>query len=371
MRSRVGLVLVFTAIMIIPAILPGSSGAVTLDPYEVAPGVLIPLKLTDFDEKGDILTLTITFKGSSAEDYEPRGIDILILEKSRADKTTRIDIAETEAFLVLRNVSIRVEKEIKNPTNSQKSIVFFNVMRDDDADDWDNATVRIRIDYEVKNKEEDQGLDILPIVVVVLVVIIVILVIFMGFYYFRRKSKDARTFFNPQDGPYYAFRSMIDEKVYYIDPDQYAGLYESNSLGNYDFLGTATRIGGPITPPEGSQTDNTMLGQSESPVLTPIPIVNDQPQIDIASMEAMPVSTSEIGSIDVYEGQAPSPVMDEEGKEPIPESSISADPETDRRDASVADTTVDGGVSSTEELKSEEGSPIDNIPSDDTTGSEQ
>lgn len=370
MRSRVPFALVFTAIMLFIAMLPGSDGAMTLDPYEIVPGTFIPLKLSDFDEKGDVLTLTITFKGSSAEDYEPRGIDILILDQSRADKTTRIEIAETEAFFVMKNVSIRVEKEIKNPTNGKKSIVFYNPSQKGDDKDWDNATVRIRIDYEVKNKEEGQGLDILPIVVIALVVIIIILVIFMGFYYFKRRSKDARTFFNPQDGPYYAFRSMIDGKVYYIDPDQYARLYESNSLGNYDFLGTATRIGGPITPPEGSQMENAMSGTTEGPVLTPIPIVGDQPQVDIASMEAIPISPSEIGSNEDYKGLAPSPIMDEEGKEPVPTPSVLTDSEPDQRDTSVADKTMDAGVSSTEVLDSEERSRIDGPPSDETDGNE-
>jgi hypothetical protein len=286
MRSRVlAYTLACTAVLLFFIGPPSVEGAITHDPYEVQPGAVIPLKLSDFDEKGDVLTLTITFKGTSSEDYVPRGIDILILDYNRAVRTTRTDLVESEAIYLRKNVSTRIEEDIKNPTGSEKGILFFNEMREGDAEDWDNATVRIRIDYEVKNREEEEGLNFIPILIIVLAILIVAGAIVLVFFYFKRRSKDARTFFNPEKGPYYAFSSLIDGKTYYIDPDQYARLYESNSLGNYDFLGTAARIGGQITPPEGARTGTPVDGQ----MMTAVPIDGGSPAIDIASMEATPI----------------------------------------------------------------------------------
>jgi hypothetical protein len=304
MRSRVPVfALAFTAVMITLAFLPAENEALTVDPYEVYPGTLY-LPLVDYDEKGDTLSLTITFKGTSSEDYQPRGIDILIVEESRARRTTRMEFLEGEAVWIRKNVTLRVEEEITNPTNSEKAIVFNNPVREGDNDDWDNATVRIRIDYEVNNKQEEDGMDFIPILVAIVLVIVILVLISMVIIYFKRRSKDARTFFNPETGPYYAFRSVLDGKTYYIDPDQYARLYESNSLGNYDFLGTAARIGGTITPPEGSAMEAAMSTPMEGQIMTAVPIDQSQ-QFDLASLQATPVDPQQDAPRDNQQGESP------------------------------------------------------------------
>lgn len=309
MRSRVpAFALAFTAIMIILAFLPAENKALTVDPYEVYPGTLY-LPLVDYDEKGDTLLLTITFKGTSSEDYQPRGIDILIVDETRAKRTSRMEFLEGEAVWIRKNVTLRVEEEITNPTNSEKAIVFNNPVREGDNDDWDNATVRIRIDYEVKNKQEEEGMDFVPIVLAIVLIIVVLVLISMVIIYFKRRSKDARTFFNPETGPYYAFRSVLDGKTYYIDPDQYARLYESNSLGNYDFLGTAPRIGGTITPPEGSAMEAAMSTPMEGQIMTAVPIDQSQ-QLDLASLEATPVNPEQADPRDYPDYESP-PAYDE------------------------------------------------------------
>jgi hypothetical protein len=359
-RSRVPtFALTFTAIMLTIVFFPaGSEGAVTLDPYEVIPGTIIWLDLIDFDHKGDELTLTITFKGTSSEDYESRGIDLLILDKSRAEKTTKIEIAEPRAIWVKKNVSTRIEEKIRNPTDGKKSIVFYNPLQTGDEFDWDNSTVRIRIDYEVENSKEDEGLDILPILLASLIVVIILVLISMVVIYFKRRSKDARTFFNPESGPYYAFRSAIDGRIYYIDPDQYARLYESNSLGNYDFLGTATRIGGPITPPDGGPTEGAVSSPMGGKILTAVPIEGSIQQVDLASMDATPIAPDPLRTEELYG------VVDPEEPSPDDDPSAAYSSEQFQAENSVDSPETGDPISTTGELTGEAPHSLE----DDTTG---
>lgn len=268
----------------------------TIDPYPVPPDTTIPLDLVDFDKKGDVLKLTIVFKGTTADDYVPRPINIVILDKSQARNIQKFDYAEEQGIYVRKDISIRIEEEIENPSNGQKSIMFFNPGNASDHKDssaHENATVTLRIDYTVVNVQEDSGLNIMPIVMVVLIVIVVVLLVGGVIFYFKRRSKDAKTFFSPETGPYYAFKSLLDDRIYYLDPDQYAKLYNSNSLDEYDYLGTATRIGGTIMPPDEEPFIQTpMMGKP----LEATPIQQGESAVDLTNMQATPVAAP-IGEI--------------------------------------------------------------------------
>ncbi len=287
---------VIFAVAFIAFISEDSEGKVTIDPYPVPPGVPIPLTLEDFDSKGDILELTIVFKSASSDDFIPRGINILILDSSRSINVRSYEIAEEQSIFVRTNVSTLMSVDVENPNNKDKSIMFFNPQQESDTvpGAWENATVRLRIVYNVNNVPEDEGMNLLPIIMAFAIIIAIILTIVATIMFFRRRSKDANLFFNPEDGPYYAFRSIIEDKVYYLDPEQYAQLYNSTSMDEYDFLGTATRIGGPITSPDSIGMEAITSMPMEGQLMMAVPLEGEQEQVDIASMEAMPVAPSPI-----------------------------------------------------------------------------
>ena len=326
-----------------------SDGKVTIDPYEVPPETMIPLTLSDFDFKGDVLKLTIVFKEIFTEDYIPRGINILIVDKTLADRSPKYETAEAQAIFVRTNVSTLMSVDVENTRNGKKSIMFFNPLQDgdidpDDSGAWENGTVRIRIDYTVINVAEDEGMNILPIVMVFAIIITIAIMIMATIMFFKRRSKDVKTFFDSTDGPYYTFRSIVEDKVYYLDPDQYARLYNSNSMDEYDFLGTATRIGGPITPPDGIGMEAMTSMPMDGQLMMAVPLEGGQPPVDIASMEAMPIAPTPVEGIPeqgiVEEPPQEDPTYEElygqyQQEVPDPSSPSPDTPEQDNKEAVV------------------------------------
>ena len=282
--------LIILVILSAPLLVSLPSDAITHDNYEVPPGAPIPLKLEDMDKKGDVLKLTIVFKGTSSENFVPRAIDIVILDKSQADRIPRFEIAKQQGFFVRENVSVRFEEEITCPSDGQKSIMFYNHMKEGDQDDWDNATVKIKIDYHVENVKEESGPNILKWVIVFFLTAFAITAIVLSVLYFKRRSRDARMFFDTEKGAYYVFKSILDDRIYYFDGNQYSQLYNSNSLDEYDYLGTATRIGGPVMPPDNLGMEAAITTPMGEQMMLSPPVAGTPAPVDLSSMEAVPVA---------------------------------------------------------------------------------
>jgi len=242
--------LILLFILTIVSVIPDSC-AITRTDYEVYPENLHRFDLIGFDEKGDVLHLTIIFKrtSDSGSEMDVRPIDIMIIEKSLSIQNIDNTIAEQEAMYKLKNVSQRIEKDIECLRDGQKTICFYHPKRDGDDVDWENSTVTLRIDYDVKETRSQSGFDWVKWTIILLVISVVIILIVTVIIFIKRRTRDKRSFFNPEEGPYYVFRSVAEDKVYYFTPEQYGQLYISNSLNDFDFLGTSTRIGGGIIPP--------------------------------------------------------------------------------------------------------------------------
>jgi hypothetical protein len=261
------------------------------------------------DEKGDKLELTIVFKGITSDDYVPRGIDVYILEQSMANQVTNDLKAELTSIYMKQNFTDRLVIDVENPGNTQMSVLFFNRIRGNDTQNdttWKNAAVDIRIDYDVFEAAEDEGLNFIPILIAIFIVIIVLVGIVLALTFFKRRNKDVNTFFSPTEAPFYAFKSILDGKIYYLDPDQYAKLYNSNSLDEYDFLGTATRIGGTIMPPDDVAAEAVSSMPMEGQMMTAVPIEGGQPPVDIANMEAQPIDSAPMSAPEPVENDQPS-----------------------------------------------------------------
>ncbi len=247
----VALLFMLISILAIAAV-PETSEAVTLDPYEVPPGAPRWFPLDDFDEKGDLLELTVVYKKTSNGSFQERPIDVLIVESAKARRNPTIEFAKNDAIFINEKLD-RIDREIiENPRNSEMSILFYNEQQDGDLDDWDNATVKIRVDYSVTNIENNEVNVPLIIIFVILIILIVGAVIALTYFLLKRRIKDTRTFFNPEASLFYVFRD-IDGTIYYFTADQYSDMYNNNSLVTYDYIGQAMKKGGPVMTPVDEQ----------------------------------------------------------------------------------------------------------------------
>jgi hypothetical protein len=71
-------------------------------------------------------------------------------------------------------------------------------------------------------------------------------------------------------------------------------LYSSNSLGEYDFMGTASRIGGTIMPPDDVGIEAVTSMPMEGQMMAAVPIEGGQPPIDISNLEATPIDPNAV-----------------------------------------------------------------------------
>jgi hypothetical protein len=335
MRSRMiaaGLLIFFISIILLSHI-PIQAEAITYDPYEIPPGAPRWFPLIDFDEKGDQIELQIVFKLKPNGSFQERPIDILILESSKAKRNPSIEIARTSAIYIKEDVETRLEVVIENTMNAEMSLLFYNEQQDGDLENWDNATVKIRVDYQVTNVEKNESNLLLIIILVLLILITVGLLIGIGFFLLKRRMKAARTFFSPEGGLYYVFRD-IDGSIMYFTPDQYTDMYNSHALVTYEYIGQAMKKGGPIMSPVEEQDmagleGGTMAAQPlapsplQSPLDAPAP-VDQLPDSQYEDLYGPPSDVSD--QPDLYDDQEHyvdlQPSMEPGTGEPIPESGI-------------------------------------------------
>lgn len=300
MRSKMlpSALLILTVLFIIISLLPSPVKAITYDPYEIPPGAPRWFSLQDFNEKGDRIELQVVFKLTSDGNFQERPIDVLILESSRARRNPSIDGAREHAIYIKEDVGTRLEVVIENTMNAEMSIIFYNEQQDGDLENWDNATVKIRVDYEVFNAEKNDSNILLVIILVLLIVVTIAMLIGIGFYFLKRRMKDARSFFNPEAGLYYVFRD-IDGSIMYFTAEQYTDLYNSHGLVTYEYLGQAMKKGGPV--------------------MTPVDELQEQ---DIASLPAQPMGNLPLGvsePLPYPQGMAPAdqlPLVDSQMEAP-------------------------------------------------------
>jgi len=263
-------VLMFAAFTIPMISIP--SKAVTFDPLEIPPGAPRPFTLQDLDKKGDVLTLTVVYKKNPDGSFQERPMEIIILETSQANRNPKIELARNLSVHTWPDVEQRIEDKFVNTRDTQMSLVFFNEWRPGDDDDWENATLRIRVDYKVENAGEGDSVNYLTIILVVLIIVIGIAVGVLGFLWIKRRVRDASTFFTPEGGLYYVFRD-IDGSLLYFNAEQYSQMYNSNALVTYEYIGQAMKKGGPVlTPLEEAPTQEPMGGAPFAQPLMAIPL---------------------------------------------------------------------------------------------------
>jgi hypothetical protein len=259
--------------------------------------------VADFDEKGDIMDLQVTFKMTSNNTLRP--IDIMILESFRANR-----ISSSSSFFEMRNYSIyfkeevgkRLETSIENTKNGKMSIVFHNELQDGDNDNWDNATVNIRVDYQVFNVEENESNVLLIIILILLIIVTLAMLVGIGFFFLKRRMKDSRTFFSPDGGVYYVFRD-IDGSIMYFNAGQYTDMYNSHGLVTYEYLGQAMKKGGPVmTPIEEGVPSGQDASLMQTQPMTPVPIVGSEAlphPAGISQIEQFPTDAVQLESVPI------------------------------------------------------------------------
>ncbi|MGA1820602.1 MAG: hypothetical protein ACMUHU_06305 [Thermoplasmatota archaeon] len=259
------------------ASVPIPSDAVSYDPYEVYPGPYPrTFNLEDFNQRGDKLELTIVFKKTENGSFQERPISVVILDSSTARRNPELEQARTDAIFIRENVVNRLEltggDSIVNPKNSEMSILFYNELQDGDLDNWEASAVRIRVDYTVINKTEEESNFLLVLILGLLIVLIVAVGIGLGYFALKRRIKASRTFFNPDGHLYYVFRD-IDGSVFYFTEEQYTHMYNQNALVTFEYLGQATKKGGPVMIPVEEQG---MYEEGMAPIFaqpsTPVPL---------------------------------------------------------------------------------------------------
>ncbi|MGA1794192.1 MAG: hypothetical protein ACMUHM_09590 [Thermoplasmatota archaeon] len=289
MRLRIfsaGVLFLFMSTLLVMMI-PSHSEAVSYDPYDIPPGAPRWFDLEDFDQKGDRLQLTIIFK-TRTENGTPqeRPISFFIVKTSLLHKEN-VENVRKEALFSRENVATRQEfvggNSIVNPVNGGMTIVFYNEQQDSDRENWDAAYVKVRVDYDVINKTEEESNFLLILILVILIIIILVVGIGMGYYVLNRRIKASRTFFNPDGQLYYVFRD-IDGSVFYFTEDQYTHMYNQNALVTFEYLGQATKKGGPVMIPVEEQG---MYEEGMAPIFaqptTPVPLDVQMPPQTLSS----------------------------------------------------------------------------------------
>jgi len=281
MRLRIfsfGAVFLFISTLMVMMI-PSHSEAVSYDPYDIPPGAPRWFDLEDFDRKGDRLELTIIFKKTENGTPQERPISFFIVRTDLRNKES-IDNVRNEAFFIRENVATRQEfvagDSIVNPDNRGMTIVFYNEQQDGDREDWDAAYVKIRVDYDVINKIEEKSNLLLILILVLLIILIVAGGIGLAYFAIKRRVKDNRTFFNPEGHLYYVFRD-IDGSIFYFTEDQYTHMYNQNALVTFEYLGQATKKGGPVMLPVDEQG---MYEEGMAPIFAQpaAPVILTEPQ---------------------------------------------------------------------------------------------
>ncbi|MGA1848000.1 MAG: hypothetical protein ACMUHB_01545 [Thermoplasmatota archaeon] len=226
------------------------SRGVTFDPYEVPPGAPRPFSLEGLDKKGDVLKLTVVYKKNPDNTFQERPLEILIMETVQANRNPNIELARNLSVHSWPDVEQRLEDSYVNTRNAQMSLVFYNEMRPGDSEEgnWENATLKIRVDYQVEEGAGEDSADYLMIILVILIVAIVIALGILGFFWVKRRVRDANTFFTSEGGLYYVFKD-IDGTILYFTPEQYAQMYNSNALVTYEYIGQSMKKGGPVMTP--------------------------------------------------------------------------------------------------------------------------
>ncbi len=293
--------MVLSCLVIVPEI----GRAPSIDPYEVPPGNPIWFPLDGFDSEGEVLHYTITFKKSQKEGDVQRPIDFILIETSIADQNPDMEIALQFSLHSKQNISERTVGEFKNDRDSQVMALFFNDLRDDDKKDWDNASVLIRFDYYITGEESEARSPFLTVLIVVFAVIVLLVMVVLIVRRFKRGKKDAVTFFNPETGPYYVVRALVDSRVFYLDQNQYSQLYSSGRLNEFEFLGTSPRVGGTIIPPEGQEA--VVLEPQALPAI-PLQEAFTSDDVLLANMTAQPVTVPENWNEAVQEVAGPAPM---------------------------------------------------------------
>ncbi len=247
---------------------------------DLGPGAPYWFDLEDFDEKGDQLTLTVLFLKKPDGTFQERPIDIMIIRSSRLRGTPTVDALLDLAMFYQKDVnrSIR-DREFKNTEGAQMSILLFNEKQPGEVEDQ-NSTVRLRVDYFVDNVEREGDSNIMGILIIIVAALLIAGLLVLGVIFLKKKIKERSAFYNTDQSGYYVFRD-IDDAVYYFTPAQYAKMYASNSLVTYEYLGQASRKGGPIMNPAAQQPQALPM---EAQPMTPVPI-EDQP---MAAGQAVP-----------------------------------------------------------------------------------
>jgi len=271
-----------TLALFLLASLPIPSDGISYDPYEIYPGPYPrSFNLEDFDQRGDKLELTIVFKKTENGSFQERPISVVILDSSTARRNPELEQARTDAIFIRENVMNRLEltggDSIVNPKNAEMSILFYNELQEGDLDNWESSAVRIRVDYTVVNKTEEESNFLLILILVLLIALILVVGIGMGYYALNRRIKASRTFFNPDGHLYYVFRD-IDESIFYFTEEQYTHMYNQNALVTFEYLGQATKKGGPVMIPVEEQG---MYEEGMAPIFaqptTPVPLDGQMP----------------------------------------------------------------------------------------------
>ena len=189
MRSKMlpAALLAISILIIMLLSLPAPARGITYDPFDVPPGGPWFFELSDFDEKGDQMELQVVFKLTGNGSFQERPIDIVVMEFSKVRRNPSLEAARTDAIFIEEDVETRLEVMIENTKNARMSIGFYNEQQEGDLNDWDNATVKIREDYEVFNAEKSESNVVLVIILVLLILITIALVIGIGFYFLKRK----------------------------------------------------------------------------------------------------------------------------------------------------------------------------------------
>jgi hypothetical protein len=202
------------------------------------------------DKKGDVLKLTVVYKKNPDNTFQERPLEILIMETTQANRNPNIELARNLSVHSWQGVEQRLEDSFINTRNAQMSLVFYNELRPGDTEEgmWENATLRIRVDYEVEEGSTEDSANYLVIILVILIIAIVIALCILGFFWIKRRVRDANTFFSSESGLYYVFRD-IDGTILYFTPDQYAQMYSSNALVTYEYIGQSMKKGGPVMTP--------------------------------------------------------------------------------------------------------------------------
>ncbi|MBN1389229.1 MAG: hypothetical protein JXA22_01155 [Candidatus Thermoplasmatota archaeon] len=344
--------------------LPSPSEAISFDPYEIPPGAPRWFDLEDFDEKGDLLELTIVFKKTSNGSFQERPVDILILESYLAKRNPSIERARSDAIFIRENVETRLEltgdDSIVNPKNSRMSILFYNEQQEGDLENWDEATVKIRVDYSVVNTVKEESDLVLTLVLILLVIIIIAVMIALTYYMIKKRVRDTRTFFNPEAGLYYVFRD-IDGSILYFSEEQYTQMYNQNALVTYEYLGQAMKKGGPIMTPVEEQG---MYAEGIAPIFetpqVPVPLNSDMSQQLPAGQVQGPRSGQEtsVQGMEIYnQDESAGARTSQDGVGPTEQLSEEGPAETATQDdgsGGVLDELVSSASTITEEASEEE-----------------